>query len=392
MNTDKKTDSSYNALIAYAAVALLSIAAVWGYLEYRDTTASTPDPVAAPRPATVLSDEIAPVANQHIGTSLNKARLAAEANMLVSPAGENALYFYGLVLSEDRSHAEANEELDSLLNQLLIRVQEHIAAAEFVAANRIAEQVSYIRPEHSLVSDAEQAWQQHQDELRAEESAASEAARLAAEQRARTQAAAAAAAARALETPEWLEQARAALAEERLIEPAGDNARDYLALGNGDKADQFRAQLISTLVAKSEGAINDDDVSGATTWLDAAAKLDPNDERLDNIAAEIKQARVEALAAEPISPRQLKRLNRVAAVYPRNAERRGTSGWVDMAFTVTTDGTTTNIEILQSEPGTLFDQAAIRAASQWLFEPHEIEGIQVNQRVMTRMSFQIEGD
>ncbi|MEM8814616.1 MAG: energy transducer TonB [Pseudomonadota bacterium] len=426
--TDAKTDTSFNALLIYAAIALLCLAGAWTFFEYRDSTASTTTaaPQRAPEPAAAPNNDIAPILNERLDASLNKARLAAEANMLTDPAGENALYFYGLVLNQDHSHTEANEEIDAILETLRARAEELLGAGEYAAAHRLAEQVAYLRPEHVLVTDTADALREVQTERLAEavaeatrgdrdaalqsldeagilpgvdpaalaaaradvdsqlaEFAANETQRLAAERQAQ------AAAARALEVPSWLVSGRAALAEGRLIAPEGDNALAYLNQGDGDKADQFQAQLMPALLNGSQRAAGDGDLDAAAALLEAASVLEPDSPQLDTVATAIKVARVQALAATPISPRDLTRRNRVAPVYPRSAERKRIGGWVDMAFTVTTAGNTTDIEILNSEPPEVFDQAVVQAASQWLFEPREIEEIPVDQRVMTRIVFEI---
>ena len=103
-------------------------------------------------------------------------------------------------------------------------------------------------------------------------------------------------------------------------------------------------------------------------------------------------------AAEPIPVREqppvpvstLTRVKYVAPKYPRNAERRGLSGWVDVVFTVTYDGTVTDIDIAGSEPGDTFVDAATRAVERWRFEPVVENGDIVEKRAAIRMMFAIE--
>ena len=427
--TVAKTENSINALLIYAAIALACLAATWVYFDYQDssTEPAAPEPLPVLQTTTTASDDIAPVLNEELDASLNKARLAADANMLTEPAGENALYFYGLVLNEDHMHAEANEEIDIILETLHAEVTEYLDSDEYTAAHRVAEQVAYLRPEHPLVADTARVLRQIRTEgftaavefatrgnrdaalarleqvaalpgtgsdaterVRAdieselETFAANEAAQLAERQRVET-----AVAAREREVPSWLVNARAAMAEGRLIDPSGNNAREYLAQGDGEEAQELRAELASALLGGTGRAARDGDIDTATALFDALSELEPDYPQLESAAQSIKLARVRELAETPISPRDLTRRNRVAPVYPRAAERRRISGWVDMAFTVTNEGSTTDIEILDSEPPEVFDQAVVQAASQWLFEPPVIEGIAVNRKVMTRIVFEI---
>jgi protein TonB len=99
--------------------------------------------------------------------------------------------------------------------------------------------------------------------------------------------------------------------------------------------------------------------------------------------------------AEPTEPNrvamsQLKRTTYVAPKYPRAAQRRNTSGWVDLGFTVARDGSVQSIEIIESTPGTVFDEAATKAVSQWRFEPVIENGEPVERRAAVRMMFSLE--
>jgi TonB family protein len=94
--------------------------------------------------------------------------------------------------------------------------------------------------------------------------------------------------------------------------------------------------------------------------------------------------------SSPVGISSLTRTKYVAPKYPRVAERRNLSGWVDIVFTVAKDGTTKNIEIRNSEPGKTFIKAATRAVEKWEFMPIFENGIVVEQRAGVRMMFAIE--
>ena len=78
--------------------------------------------------------------------------------------------------------------------------------------------------------------------------------------------------------------------------------------------------------------------------------------------------------------------------YPQNAITRGIEGWVTLSFDVTRVGTTDNIQIVESEPGTTFDSAAIRALAKWKYIPKTTDGttVRVN-NMQTRLVFEMEG-
>ena len=111
----------------------------------------------------------------------------------------------------------------------------------------------------------------------------------------------------------------------------------------------------------------------------------------DRLAAE--QAAAAELAAakpSPVAISAVQRIHYVAPKYPRAAQRRDISGWVDLAFTVTTAGEVTSIEITATEPETIFNASATRAVEQWLFEPATEDGQAVEKRVVMRLSFNLE--
>jgi protein TonB len=80
----------------------------------------------------------------------------------------------------------------------------------------------------------------------------------------------------------------------------------------------------------------------------------------------------------------------VAPKYPRAAQRRNQSGWVDVVFTVTLDGTVKDIEVRKSEPEGTFDSAATRAVEKWKFEPVVENGVTIEKRAAVRMMFALE--
>ncbi|HET7586981.1 MAG TPA: energy transducer TonB [Gammaproteobacteria bacterium] len=73
--------------------------------------------------------------------------------------------------------------------------------------------------------------------------------------------------------------------------------------------------------------------------------------------------------------------------YPRAAARRHAHGYVVVAFTVNSNGSTSDIEVVSSEPRQLFDKAARDAVQQWLFKPYRIDGKPASIRVKQRIQF-----
>jgi serine/threonine-protein kinase len=244
--------------------------------------------------------------------------------------------------------------------------------------------------------------------------------------------------------------ARAAdrLNQGQLVAPPNDNARYYYELVlSGDPKNAAALQglivIASKLVLQARGEIDagrfdaagqllDDakrldstsaDLSGATQALaDARARVAAESRRQEadrqaaaqraenqRLAAELEEKErlaAEAAAAEseaensdadpvaaeqtPLPVSSLNRLKYVAPRYPRMAERRNLSGWVDIVFTVATDGTTKNIDIRGAEPDDVFIESAITAIEKWEFEPIMEDGIAVERQAGVRMMFALE--
>jgi len=97
-----------------------------------------------------------------------------------------------------------------------------------------------------------------------------------------------------------------------------------------------------------------------------------------------------AINTSPVGVSSLRRTRYVAPKYPRGAQRRGLSGWVDLMFTVDIDGTVTDISIRDSNPGSTFVMSATKAVEDWEFEPVIENGVAIQKRAAVRMMFAIE--
>ena len=69
---------------------------------------------------------------------------------------------------------------------------------------------------------------------------------------------------------------------------------------------------------------------------------------------------------------------------------RDREGWVDLAVTVSPDGTVESVAVIAANPKRLFERAAIRAASNWEFVPPRDSGIDTPITRSARISFVLE--
>jgi protein TonB len=106
-----------------------------------------------------------------------------------------------------------------------------------------------------------------------------------------------------------------------------------------------------------------------------------------------KPAPAPAPAAPPsppvTTPAQL--LKSVAPSYPPEAFRSRREGWVEVQFTITADGKVANPKVVNSEPGRVFDQAALEAVRRWTFKPRMVDGKAAEEQATRRIEFKLGG-
>jgi protein TonB len=84
-------------------------------------------------------------------------------------------------------------------------------------------------------------------------------------------------------------------------------------------------------------------------------------------------------------------LVRATPDYPPRAAADGTEGWVQVQFTVTAAGTVRDAEVVASEPGTIFDAAALKAIARWRYNPKVEDGETVERvGLQTVIRFQLD--
>lgn len=66
---------------------------------------------------------------------------------------------------------------------------------------------------------------------------------------------------------------------------------------------------------------------------------------------------------------QLAPLKRVEPVYPAEAARAGTNGFVEVEFTVDAAGKVASVSVVNAKPSRTFETAAVKAVKQWTFAP-----------------------
>jgi len=184
------------------------------------------------------------------------------------------------------------------------------------------------------------------------------------------------------------QQARDALRDGHLTEPAQESAAYYLGqLQASDPNNALVAQASHDLAAKlldrarsavQAGRSPDPDLSEARRW-----GASPQDILTVQQLAAPKAAAAPDLAALAA---RLKATRTTAPEYPQDALQHQISGSVIVAFTVDTNGTTRDVSVVESKPAGVFDKAALNAVRHWRYAPAIFNGapIAVPTRALVR--------
>jgi TonB family protein len=298
-------------------------------------------------------DEVLVLANQKL-----------EEGALTAPANDNARYYYQLALGNDPGNAAAQTGLTVVASKIVLQARAAIDGGRFSDAEALLAEARQLDPQSAELATSTKALAEarqrvRDDRQRAEREQRAAAERQEAERRAEEQRQAAE---REAEQQRATEAAAAASAASAAAAPAA-----------AETAETDAAEPVAEPVAEESAAT-------------AAGEANPATENGQQEAAEPVPASQQA----PVAVSTLNRTKYVAPRYPRAAERRNISGWVDVLFTVTTDGTVAAVEIVGSEPGATFVDAATRAVEKWEFEPVVENGQVVEKRAGVRMMFAVE--
>jgi protein TonB len=185
------------------------------------------------------------------------------------------------------------------------------------------------------------------------------------------------------------EQAQSLLAAARQLGSAGADLsaleRSIAAERVSTEAPRPRTETKATDTAaqqKAQAAAAQAERDAAQAAATAAAQK----AAADAAAAQAAAASAAAAAQAPIA---LKRTKTVAPVFPEAAKNRGVSGWVEVGFTVSQNGSVENVRVLNAEPKDVFDFAATQAVEQWRFEPPIRDGKPTSQPTKIKLSFNI---
>jgi TonB family protein len=184
------------------------------------------------------------------------------------------------------------------------------------------------------------------------------------------------------------------LTQGRLVEPANDSAKFYLAQLTQAEASHPSTQLArqalgARILDEARGAVTRQDFAAARRWMSEARDVGVEESGTAAIEKDIAAAQARP-GNEVVTATALRLTRKVEPEYPQRAQEAGTTGWVDLVYTVRADGTTGDIAVAGAEPAGIFEDAAMSAVRRWRYEPLRRDGRAVDQRVRVRIRFAME--
>jgi TonB family protein len=371
----------------------------------------------------VVEDELkAALGIQRVDDVIAQANARLEEGNLIAPSNDNARYFFELALRNDPGNTAASQGLVVVASKLVLQAREQIDQGNFDNAEALLSGARRLDPSSgdlaastAALSGARDRRQQQirtaADKATADRAAAERAAQertaanlaaaelataeqAAAEQAAADRAAADQAAAErraaedqaAAEQATSVQQASEELPVQQPAEPVAQGVTEQASAEPVVEEPVVEESVVEEPAANDVHAGVAIAVAGAGDVVEAAAEpVQANVETQQQTAPAPS-----VINSSPVAVSSLKRTRYVAPKYPRTAQRRGLSGWVDVMFTVDIDGTVTDIEIRDSNPGDTFVKSATNAVEDWEFEPVIENGVAIQERAAVRMLFAIE--
>lgn len=302
-------------------------------------------------------------AAQRIDTIVAAGNARLQSGALLAPAEDNARYFFELALAEDPNNNAARLGLGAIAGELAVQARAEIGEGRLGSAEALLAAAKSLDPSGDELAAVDAMLVSRREaiaELRAAEAA----------------------------------NQRAAAASVEAAPPPGSGATD--ASESAAESGPASANDVQPVEPVEAVADAEPEIPAETeNTVAAIAAVEAGDAAVAEEESPVVDTGVTPAAAsadpEPIvAMSSLKRTKYVAPRYPRAAVRRNLSGWVDVTFTVATDGTVTDIETGDSEPGTTFVNAAAKAVAKWQFEPVIEDGVTVEKRAGIRMMFAVE--
>jgi TonB family protein len=409
MSAAKKSSSNQSDLLLWiAGGAIAAVGTAWLFImqpwksgsdEPEPTLALAIAPSAAAAPvltaeAEAVTDDAAAAPEAALDNPLRMAQLAYDAGMLVEPDEYSAWTLFSRVLKAEPDNAAAREGLTKVADDLVHRGETALDQGRFDAARATVERIRSVLPDHDGAKSLAQ--KIFPDAAAMRPTAPDlplpmpEVPRVA-----RVEAAPASTPPKPQVDPvvEAGAEFDKALAEGRLLTPSEQSAKHYVGVLNRLNVDhelskRARTALSLEFLSRAAQSIEALDPEAAGIWIDEAeALLGAADEGVRKARSALTEQLIAMESAKPVPASALKIATYVAPNYPQRATERNVEGWVDIEFTVGTDGKTRSIVVTDASHETLFRREATDAVEKWQFEPRIFMGRAIEQTSFTRIRF-----
>jgi TonB family protein len=322
---------------------------------------------------------------------LRMAELAYQAGMLVEPEEYSAWTLYARVVKAEPGNTAALEGLNKVADDLVRRGATALEQGRFDDARATVERIRAALPNHAGAKDlAAKVWPQS-----APPSLEREALVLTEPPKVTRVETPAPAPARPQVNPvvQASEAFEKAMSEGRLLTPSDQSAKHYVdvmtqADANHELTKRARATLSQEFVSRAGQSIEALDPEAASIWIDEAeALVGAGDAGVRMARSSLTEHLIAMETAKPVPASALKISSYAPPQYPQRALERNLEGWVDVEFTVGTDGKTRNVVVRDASHETFFRREAMEAVAKWQFEPREFMGRAIEQSSYTRIRF-----
>lgn len=385
--------------IAAVGIAWLVITQPWSS---GGSDAPVPTPTAAPAVEIAVATELvaapedptagAETSDITLDNPLRMAELAYEAGMLIEPEEYSAWTLYARVVKAEPNNVAARDGLNKVADDLVRRGSTALEQGRFDDARDTVERIRDALPNHPGAKElAAKIWPQTTLAAPTRESLEIEPTRVA-----RIETAPVATPARPQVSPvvQAGEQFDKAMAEGRLLTPTDQSAKHYFGVMATTDAEhevtkRARTTLSQEFLSRAAQSIEALDPEAAGIWIDEAESLvGGSDPGVRLARSSLTEQLIAMESAKPVPASALKIASYVAPSYPQRALERNIEGWVDIEFTVGTDGKTRAVSVTDASHETYFRREATEAVSKWQFEPREFMGRAIEQSSYTRIRFQ----
>jgi TonB family protein len=423
-----RASSSSRLWLTGGAMGALALAAALAWIAHRSggEDLAPPPAVQAAKPA---SAEVSLVA---------RAAAALSANRLTEPPGDNALELYSGLQARNPADSSARAGLAEVHERLLARAEnalleerldEAAAAIETagksgVESGRIAFLTAQLAKSREQIKTAQAQVQQQQQprartEPKAQEDRVTPLVTLATQRIAsgslpepdrdsangiavpaniESAQGLLAGARKQVDVDAWgqlLKDANERLLQDRLIEPANDNAKYfYLTLKQLDPGNAALSSVLqdlgTRLASKARRALILGQIDAAKSWLEEAGAIGFTSAEVSSAQHDLDAALAKQNFMKNLVPAsQLTLLKSLQPVYPAKAQGKKLEGWVDLEFTVSEAGKVQDVAVRAASTPGVFEDAAVKAVSQWRYQPILRDARPVPVRTEIRVRFSL---